>query len=103
MRRVILLLACLAAVSAWSCGNGVVLISVNSGLVVGAPRCGGGGEFDLRDRGGLTLLVVITSSTRILLAGGGTGTCTSLAAGDAVQVSGHRDGDRIVASVVTIE
>jgi hypothetical protein len=99
----LILVGCFLVSSCWGCGNGVVIISVNSGTIVGAPRCGTPGQFDLREPGGLTVLVVITDNTRIILAGGGTGSCSSLSADAAVQVSGRRSGDQIVATVVTIE
>lgn len=84
------------------CGDGTFIIRVNSGVIVGDPRCqGAGGQFDLREPGGLEVLVVITSSTRIVVAGGGTGTCTDLSANTPVEVSGRRSGDRIVASSIT--
>jgi hypothetical protein len=98
-----LALAALAlAASGIACGDGVVIINVNStGVIAAPPRCDRPAAFDLRDQGGLTVLVVITSNTRIVVAGGGAGTCHSLAAGDAVEVSGRRNGDRIIAGVVT--
>jgi len=102
MWRRLVPLACMIS-SLWGCGDGVVLISVNSGVVLGAPRCGTPAEFDLRDQGGLTVLVVISSTTRIVVAGGGTGRCTDLVANAPVQVSGRRSGDQIVATTVTIE
>ena len=89
---------CLAA-----CGNGVFIISVNSGVIVGPPQCqGSGGQFNLREQGGLQVLVVITSSTHIVVSGGGSGTCSDLFADAPVQVSGRQSGDRIVASSVAI-
>ncbi len=92
----------LAAVLLVGCGDGVFIISVNSGVIVGSPACQGSQQFQLRDQGGLVLLVVITSSTHIILAGGGTGTCSDLLADSAVEVTGRRDGDRIVAASVTV-
>jgi hypothetical protein len=96
-------LALALALGAAACGDGTVIISVNSGVIVGSPLCqGSGGQFELRERGGLEVLVVITSSTRIVVAGGG-GSCFDLAAGQPVQVSGHEGGDRIVARSITVE
>jgi hypothetical protein len=87
-----------------ACGGGVLVIGVNSGVVVGQPSCqGSGGQFQLRDQGGLVVVVVITSTTRIIVASGGPGACSALSADTPVQVSGHRSGDRIVASSITIE
>ena len=100
-RRILLGLLGLSLVSA--CGDGAILIVVNSGVIVGAPRCGPPGRFDLRQTGGLTVLVVITNTTRIVLASGGSGSCADLSADAAVQVSGRRSGDQIVATVVAIE
>jgi hypothetical protein len=84
------------------CGDGTFIISVNTGQIAGDPRCvGDGGEFDLRESGGLTVLVVITSSTRIIV-DSGPGRCNDLFADSAVEVSGRQRGDRIVASEVTV-
>jgi hypothetical protein len=86
-----------------SCGDGTFIIRVNSGLIVDDPRCqGAGGNFDLRQQGGLVVLVVITGTTRIFVSGGGTGTCSDLSAGAAVDVSGRQSGDRIVATSITV-
>lgn len=91
-------------VSLAACGGGVFLISVNSGVIVGQPRCQGpGGQFQLRDQGGLVVVVVITSNTRIVVASGGPGSCSDLSADIPVQVSGRKSGDRIVASSITVE
>lgn len=99
-RLVWLALALLVALA--GCGDGVFIISVNSGVIAGAPRCGGaGGQFDLREPGGLQVLVVITSSTRILVSSG-TGACADLRAGQPVEVSGRESGDRLVAGTVTV-
>ena len=87
-----------------ACGNGTFIISVNSGVIVDAPSCRAtGGQFELRPEGGLLVLVVITSTTHIVVAGGGTGRCADLSAGTPVQVAGHGSGDRIVASSITVE
>lgn len=91
-------------VSLAACGDGVFIISVNSGVIVSEPRCQGpGGQFELRDQGGLVVLVVITSTTQIVVAGGGSGNCSDLSADTSVQVSGRKSGDRIVASSITVE
>ncbi len=104
MWRRLVLIGCMLLYSGLGCGNGTVFISVNSGVVVGTPRCGTPPEqFDLLEPGGLTVLVVITNKTRILAAGGGPGRCSSLAADDAVQVSGRRTENQIIATVVSIQ
>jgi hypothetical protein len=96
-------LALALGVSVCACGNGVVIISVNSGVIVGAPVCqGSGGQFQLRNQGGLVVLVVITDNTRIVIAGG-TGSCADLSPDTAVEVSGHQNGDHVVANSVTVE
>jgi hypothetical protein len=96
-------LALVLGVSVLACGDGVVIISVNSGVIVGAPVCqGSGGQFQLRDQGGLVVLVVITGSTHIVIAGG-TGSCADLSPDTPVEVSGHESGDHFVANSVTVE
>jgi hypothetical protein len=94
-----------ALLLSWAgCGDGTFIISVNSGLIVGPPRCDAtGGEFDLREPGGLTVLVVITSSTRIIVAGGGSGGCADLTADAAVEVSGRTRDDRIIATRIAVQ
>jgi hypothetical protein len=103
MRRWLRGLAVSLALTAAGCGDAAFIISVNSGFIVGDPLCHGPDQFQLRDQGGLVLLVVITSSTHIILAGGGSGTCSDLSADTAVQVSGRRSGDHITATVITVE
>jgi hypothetical protein len=100
-------LRCLGLASALSleaCDDGVVILSFNSGVIVGPPRCDrSGGEFQMQTEGGLTILVVITDDTSIVVAGTG-GTCSDLFADVAVQVSGHRSSDDVVvASSITVE
>jgi hypothetical protein len=103
MRNRIRSLALAMAIASAACGDGTVIISVNSGVIAGSPFCqGSGGQFELRERGGLEVLVVITSTTRIVVAGGG-GSCSDLFAGQPVQVVGHESGDRIVARSITVE
>ncbi len=95
-----LAIACSLVLAA--CGDGVLIISFNSGVIVGAPQCSGaGGQFNLRDQGGLQVLVVITSSTHIVVSSGA-GSCNDLFAGDPVEVNGHDSGDRIVATSITV-
>lgn len=96
-------LALAGAMTLAGCGDGVFIISVNSGTIVGDPHCrNNGGQFDFRDAGGLQVLVVITSTTRIFVSSG-TGSCGDLFAGQTVEVSGRQSGDRIVASQVTVD
>ncbi len=91
------------AVSLPACGDGVFIVSVNSGVIVGDPRCQGPrGQYELQEPGGLVVLVVITSSTHIVVAGT-TGSCSDLFADAPVRVSGHHTGDRIVASSITLD
>ncbi|MDX2170485.1 MAG: hypothetical protein SF182_25660 [Deltaproteobacteria bacterium] len=102
MARLLRCLALAGAVALAGCGDGVFIISVNSGTIIGAPHCqGSGGQFDFVNSGGLRVLVVITSTTRIFVSSG-TGTCRDLFAGQAVEVSGRQSGERIVASQVTV-
>jgi hypothetical protein len=87
-----------------ACGNGTFIISVNSGVIVNPPSCRtDGGQFELQPEGGLVVLVVITSTTHIVVASGGTGRCSDLSAGTPVQVAGHKTGDHIVASSITVD
>ncbi len=103
MRKCLRWLAVALAVSVAACGDGVFIVSFNSGVILGPPRCQGtGGEFNMQTPEGLTLLVVITSDTDIIVAGFG-GTCGDLFADASVQVSGRENDDRIVASSITVE
>ena len=103
MSRWIGLLGLALGMSSAACGNTLFIISVNSGVIVGEPLCqGSGGQLQLRDEGGLVVLVVITSTTQIVVASG-PGSCSDLTANTPVQVSGHRSGNRIVASAITVE
>ena len=87
-----------------ACGDGTFIIVVNSGVIVNTPSCqAAGGQFQLRPEGGLVVLVVITSTTHIAVASGGTGRCSDLSAGTPVQVSGHQNGDRIIATSISVE
>jgi hypothetical protein len=89
--------------AATGCGGGTVIISFNSGVVVGQPAChGGGGRFDLRDSGGLVIVVVITSGTTILVSSGGTGTCHDLFPDAPVDVRGRDSGGEILATEITL-
>ena len=100
MRR----LALAALLAGTGCGGGTLIISFNSGVVVGQPSCHGpGGQFDLRDSGGLVVLVVITSSTHVFVSSGGAGTCNDLFPGAPVDGRGHDSGGRIVATEITVK
>ena len=89
---------------ALGCGEGVIIIGVNSGVIISAPFCDNGtGRFDLQDQGGLVLLVVINSDTVIFAAGGHPGRCTDLTVGARVQVRGPRQGAEVTARSVSIE
>lgn len=103
MRRWLRLLAAAMLLVAPGCGDGTLIISFNSGVIAGPPRCSGpGGQFDLRQAGGLQVLVVITSSTTIILAGTGGGSCADLDAGQLVDVRGRDGGGQIVAASITV-
>ena len=100
--------ALIALALAWlltGCGSdGVFIISFNAGTIDGDPSCrNNGGQFDLRNQGGLLLLVVITSDTSIILANGNRGTCNNLAANEHVQVRGPQQGTNITAQSVTVQ
>ncbi len=98
LRRAAAALALLLA----ACGDGTLVVFVNSGVIAGSPRCGStGGEFDLRDDGGL-VLVLITDGTDVVVAGR-VGGCTDLFAGAQVSVEGRRSGGQIIASSVTVD
>ena len=79
-----------------ACGGGALLISFNSGVVASTPVCGPtGGNFDLRDQGGLVVLVVISSRTLIYARSGAPAVCDDIFLHDPVDVRGSRDGDRL--------
>jgi hypothetical protein len=96
---VALALACLLV----GCGSdGAFIIAFNSGIIAGDPSCRtDGGQFNMRDQGGLVLLVIITSNTKIVV-GDIQGTCKDLNPNVAVKVGGPRDGDRIKAQSVQV-
>lgn len=102
LRQIGLLVAFLS-LSLSAC-DGVVFISFNSGIVVGDPICrDGSGQFDFRNQEGLTLLVIISDSTRIFYASGGGATCNDVRAGAPVQVRGAQEGEQILATDVQLE
>jgi hypothetical protein len=92
------------AVLAFGCGtDGVLIIRVNTGTIVGPPDCGGmGGSFHLQDQGGLLLLVVIDDQTKILLTSGVSGTCHDLPDGGHAEVRGAEQGGRVSAQTVRL-
>lgn len=102
MRAGLAILGLLAA-TVLGCGDGVIIIAVNTGTV-SDPFCGSGtGHFDLQSQGGLVLLVVINSDTTIIAANGGVGRCTDLTPGAHVQVRGPQQGAQITAQSVRVQ
>ena len=99
------LAALLLAATLFGCGsNGVFIISFNSGIIAGDPTCrNNGGQFDMRNQGGLLLLVILTSNSTVVLANGNRGTCRDLSANASVQVRGPQNGNQISAQTVTLE
>ncbi len=103
MKTAIVVLALFTTVT-WSCGDGVIILAINTGTIVSHPFCGGGtGGFDLQSQGGLVLLVVISSDTIILDANGQPGQCRDLSLGAHVQVTGPRQGMQINARSVDLQ
>jgi hypothetical protein len=88
----------------FGCGSDVgFFISFTSGTIADDPACrSNGGQFDLRDQGGLLVLVIINSDTLIFV-GSGQGSCRDLGRNDSVVVRGPRQGDRITAQRVQVE
>jgi hypothetical protein len=98
------LLGMAMSAAASGCGSGVFIFSVNTGTVVGEPSCGAGtGRFDLRDTGGLVLVVLIDSNTQIFVASGGSGTCRDVSVGAQAEVRGKQEGKTITATVVRLQ
>jgi hypothetical protein len=97
---VALALACML----FGCGSdGVFFISFASGTIADDPTCrSNGGQFNLRDQGGLLVLVIINSDTLIFV-GSGQGTCHDLGRNDPVNVRGPRQGSQITAQRVQVE
>jgi hypothetical protein len=88
---------------ALACGDGSFVLIINSGTIVRDPSCGpAGGSFQMRDQGGLVVLVVIDDQTKIFASSGSTGACTDLAAGAVVSVSGTGNDRRIAADEVRV-
>jgi len=86
------------------CGDGgLIVLSFSSGTVVGDANCrDAGGDFSLRDQGGLLLLIMIETDTTIVRANGSTGECTDVRAGATAEVRGIDHGGRISARDVTL-
>jgi hypothetical protein len=99
---VVLLLWILASTA--GCGDdGLIIVSFRSGVVVGDVDCGvGGGSFDLFDRQGLTVLVIISDDTDIILASGNFGTCDDIGRRSAVEVRGPEDNGTIRAQTIQL-
>ena len=103
MSRLLVALGLLATVG-WGCGDGIIIIAVNTGTIASDPFCDSGtGRFDLQNQGGLVLLVVIASDTVILNADGHPGHCSDLSKGAHVQVRGPQDGNQISAQSVNVQ
>jgi|SRR5579862_7602347 len=84
------------------CGSdGFVFIAVNTGFVVSGDACDG--QFNMRNNGGLTLLVVVGSGTPILLPSGVVGTCADITSGSQVSVRGPTQNGRVNATQVQLE
>jgi hypothetical protein len=99
MRRLTTRLLAALALSLAACGDGTFVVSFNSGVIAGAPRCAAsGGQFDLRDEGGL-VLVIITDGTDIFVAGR-VGTCSDLLDGARVDVEGQQSSGEIIATSI---
>lgn len=85
------------------CGDGSFVLIFNSGTILRPPVCGPrGGSFEMRDPGGLTVLVVVTDQTAIFVSSGSAGTCSDLFAGASVDVNGTGDDRRISADEVRV-
>jgi len=84
-----------------SCGsNGFVFIAINTGFAVSAGACDG--QFNMRNDGGLTLLVVIGSGTPIFLPNGALGSCADIQPGTPISVRGPTQNGRVTASQVQL-
>jgi hypothetical protein len=87
-----------------ACGGGTFFISFHSGTIAGSPICRtDGGQFDLRQPGGVLVLVVLTNDSTIILAGGARGACGDLRANTPVTVQGPLHGSRITAQTVAVQ
>jgi hypothetical protein len=96
------LAALLLGLSLGGCGSdGFVFIAVNTGFVVSNGACDG--QFDMRNDGGLTLVVVIGSGTSIFLPNGTPGTCANIHSGARASVSGATENGRVTAKQVHLQ
>jgi hypothetical protein len=103
-RPAVLVAVVFLAIMALGCGDGVIIVSVNTGIIASDPFCdSGAGHFDLRNQGGLLLLVVISSDTVIVNPDGRPGRCTDLTFGAHADVTGPQQGTQITARSVTLE
>jgi len=101
--RCIRILVLLFALAIAGCGDGVVIISTNLGIVAADASCqNNGGEFNLRNDQGLFVLVVLNSNSTIVLANGTAGTCTDLTAGAHASVRGAESNGQITARQVSL-
>ncbi|HVM95607.1 MAG TPA: hypothetical protein VMT89_04425 [Candidatus Acidoferrales bacterium] len=86
-----------------ACGDAIVFVSVNFGIVTGPPTCGSnGGQFNLREQSGLVVVVIINSGTHIFTASGQTAQCGDVAPNSQVQVRGHQQRTTVTAQSVQI-
>ena len=84
------------------CGADFLLI-INTGTVVADADCrAGGGSFELRDRGGLTVLVIITDDTSMVFASGGGATCADITANTFAAVRGTSGDGTITAERIRL-
>lgn len=85
------------------CGDGTFVLRVDTGTVASDPFCRlDGGRFDLLDRGGLVVLVVIDENTKIFVSSGAPRRCVDLYPGANVRVRGEDEGDRVRAREVEL-
>jgi len=84
------------------CGNdGFIFIAINTGFVVSDSACDG--QFNMRNEGGLLLVVVIGSGTPILLPNGIVGNCANIMPGSRVTVRGPTENGRVTANQVQLQ
>ena len=98
----VLLALLLLSLSLGGCGDsGFIFIAINSGVVLSNGACGG--EFNMRNDGGLLLIVVIGNDTSILLANGAPGSCANIQPGTQASVRGPTKSGRVTASQVQLQ
>ena len=85
------------------CGgdDGFIFIAVNTGFVVSNGACDG--EFNMRNNGGLLLIVVIGSGTPVFLPNGTLGSCANILPGSPVSVRGPTQNGRVTANQVQLK